>query len=174
MLSNFEIEDLAKRMSIPVAGIYSKDRLPKVLQERKAYIVNIEDSHDEDGNGLPGSHWTAFIVLPQSDKLYCFYFDSFGFGEPAELTKIVKSSKRIDRIVASRKQIQDDEVSAMCGWFCLAWLHFMLKDGDGKFFNTDLFNRYNDFLSLFEKNDLAANDEILKRFFQAKPVSRVE
>lgn len=167
MLSNFELSDLCDKLHIPLAGIYSKDNIPPKLQEKIAYIINIEDSEDEYGNGLVGSHWVAAIVLPNNDKRYCFYFDSFGIGAPKNLEKIVKSQKDIDRVVSSTKQIQDQEASNFCGWFSLAWLHFMLKPADDKFFNRDLFERYNDFLSLFDSDNMPRNDEILKRFFTA-------
>ena len=171
MLSNIQIEDIARRMSLDLVGCFNKDELPSRFEVGRSYIINIEDSQDEEGKELPGSHWTAFMMVEHTDHPIPMYFDSFGIGPPRQVEERVKRQlgKKRSKICFSHKQVQDQEVSAMCGWFCLAWLSFMKKRGDGRFFSNDMVVRYGDFLDIFEERDLVQNDERLKLFFMPRP-----
>ena len=53
-LSNFELEDAAKRLKIPsFRGVFLLDTLPKKPNKKECNIVNFDKS---DG---PGTHWVA-------------------------------------------------------------------------------------------------------------------
>ena len=60
MLTDEQITQLSKRMEIPLAGVYFKDEIPKTIEFNKSYIINLQDSTDEDGNDNSGTHWTFF------------------------------------------------------------------------------------------------------------------
>jgi len=67
MLTDSQIEDLAKKMSIPLAGVYFKDELPKKLEPNKSYIINLQDSETDDGKQNEGTHWT-FLQVNETPK----------------------------------------------------------------------------------------------------------
>ena len=64
MLTNFQLEDLSKKMDIPLKTICFKDELKESgkLEYNKAYIINLQNEYDEDGKMNGGSHWTCFQV----------------------------------------------------------------------------------------------------------------
>ena len=62
MLTDTQIEDLAQRMSIPLAGVFFKNELPKQLEPNKTYIINLQDSETDDGEQNEGTHWTMLQV----------------------------------------------------------------------------------------------------------------
>lgn len=158
MLSDEDIHQLAPRLSIPLAGIYFKDQLPRSIESGKLYMINIQNEAAEDGSPNPGTHWTGFILIGGIP----FYFDSFGFPAPKELVDRIGQ-----KIAFNCRQIQSIDYSAACGWYVLAWAHFMLSTNPR--FNADYFMRYNDFVSLFDPENQFMNDQILKQFFRAKP-----
>ena len=81
-----------------------------------------------------GVHWIALYIL--NNKVT--YFDSFGVEHiPKEIKKFIKESA----IVTNIFRIQAYE-SAMCGYFCIGFIDFMLK---GK--------SLTDFNNLFLPND---------------------
>lgn len=175
MLTNLEINDLAQRMRLNFAGCFNKNELPRYFESGKTYIINIQDSHDENNTPLPGSHWTAFMIIDTPSKKVPFYFDSFGMGPPEDLDKrIRKQIGKKTKIAYSMKQIQHKDVSAACGWFSLAWAHFMSRQADGHYFRHDLFDRYGDFVELFDAEQLQRNDDILRMFFQERPGTGVQ
>ena len=73
------------------------------------------------------------------------YFDSFGVGHiPKEIKKIIRNKNyRIQRYD-----------SAMCGYFCIAFIDFVLK--------SKILLDY----KIFSPNDNEKNDEIIRKFFQ--------
>lgn len=169
MLSDVQIKELAPRMGIPLEGIYFKDNLPN-LEINKAYIINLENQEDEEGNKNFGSHWVAFQIFKTTEgHLLPFFFDSFGFAYPKELNKA--SRKLTKKMIGySARQLQDPFISGACGWYCLAWLHFMNRQ-TGKYFKDDYMERYLDFLEMFDEKNQAHNDNILKMFFKEAPNS---
>ena len=68
-LSNFELEDAAKRLKIPFfRGVFLLDTLPRKPNKKECGIVNFNKS------GGPGTHWVAWY---KNDKTK-IYFDSYG------------------------------------------------------------------------------------------------
>lgn len=83
-LSNFQLEQLAAELNIPLSGVYMKNELPQNT-ENGNYIINLENAP------LPGSHWIALIVK----NSICFYFDSFGQVPPNSVMHYCKNKNYI-------------------------------------------------------------------------------
>jgi hypothetical protein len=151
MITNFELEDLAVKHKIPLVGVYSKDQLPKFHKDG-GYIVNLQDSEDEKGKPLPGTHWCAFYVEGKNSA----YFDSFGFQPPVSVCKYLE--KRYN-VVVSEKQIQSVP-SEVCGWYCLYFIWFMDRHK-----KTPPVKRFYLFLKQFSDNP-TKNLTILKKLLE--------
>ena len=99
-LSFGEIKELCHRYDIPINGIFCRDQIPEYLQEGW-YILNLDKSSGE------GTHYTCFYYGNPS-----FYFDSFGFDAPQELSKVLK------KYYYNEMKIQSLN-SDSCGYFCM-------------------------------------------------------
>ena len=166
MLNNFQMLELAPKMGIPLIGVYFKDDLEvSQLEPNKSYIINLMDEYDEDGNSNLGSHWVALHIGKIKNEIIPFYFDSYGIGPPEDIKNIVKKRFK-KKLNYTTKNIQS-MMSDACGWFCLAWLHFI-----NKFYNRtgNILLDTSIFLDLFEDLDKSVdwkkNEFILKLFFQ--------
>ncbi len=126
--SNVEIMEILKNYNISIGGIYSKDKIPKLIAD-KFYIINMQNSSDGDG-----SHWVT-MYYNGIDNLF---FDSFGFNCPKEVEdKLIKYSY-------SKKDIQDID-SSSCGFYVIAFIKFLYK----RPFKIDF---YDCFINLFIKD----------------------
>lgn len=166
MLNNFQILELAPKMSIPLKGVYFKDEIDvNDLEVGKSYVINLHDEKDENGEANGGSHWVALHIGKHNGVICPFYFDSYGVAPPEDLKKIVK--KRFGKKINYTTKNVQSLMSDACGWFCLAWLHFI-----NAFYNKsgNIFIDTSIFLDLFEDLDLSTdfkkNEYILKLFFQ--------
>lgn len=166
MLNNFQMLELAPKMGIPLKGVYFKDDLEtNDLEANKSYIINLMDEYDEDGNPNIGSHWVALHIGKVNKVITPFYFDSYGMGPPEDIKNIVEKRFK-KKLNYTTKNIQS-LMSDACGWFCLAWLHFI-----NKFYNRtgNIYLDTSVFLDLFEDLDEVVdwkkNEFILKLFFQ--------
>lgn len=146
MLSNIDLEELAKHYNLPIVEITMKDELGNKLKNGN-YIVNLQSS--SDGNG---THWTALKVSNKQSV----YFDSFGVWPSEEIKEFVKRRKNT-KLAFSTKEIQDFK-SENCGYFCLAFLLFLQHS------KKNMYDATNDFTSNFS-DDTKENDNILKSFF---------
>ena len=164
MLTDLQIEDLAKRMDIPLERVCFKNELcEQKLKYNRSYIINMENSEDEYGKSNEGTHWTCFQVNKYPDgKIEGIYFDSFGQDEPQAVEKFVGR-----KLPYNTKDIQSLMNSA-CGWYCLAFLHYInAYEHRAKHLYSDV----ESFLDLFE--DLSKsilfkkNEFILKHFFRS-------
>ena len=118
------------KMSKDIAGYhgcFTVNELPKVLKNG-FYVINL--------NGH--SHWTC---LMKKGKKYCYY-DSFGFQPPQEIEDRIQTYDWNDR------ENQDLDSSA-CGFYCVAFMKFMIKGG-----------KFSTFVNLFDK-DTKKNEKIL-------------
>ena len=90
------------------------------------------------------------------DALYALnnnvaYFGSFRVEHvPKEIKKFINKSTIITDIF--RIQAHD---SVMCGYFCIGFIDFMLKD-----------KSLTDFTNLFSPNDFKKNDDIILNYFE--------
>ena len=153
MISNFELERLAKFYRLPLISICMKDELPKKVEDG-CYIINMESSFMGSG-----THWVALFVY----KNTAYYFDSFGATPPVEIIKFVKKRKN-SHLVYNNFIIQD-LTSGNCGYFSLAFLLYMNQNK-----LRDLEDIFNEFVNFFA-NDTTKNDDILKSFFASSPTN---
>lgn len=82
--SSTQLNYFAPRLtSTPFYGCFSKDLIrPGKLGFS---IVNLQSSKQRTFDGQSnGTHWTLVLYLPDKS---CYYFDSFGFPPPLELTR---------------------------------------------------------------------------------------
>ena len=147
MLTNFKLEALASKMRIPLVGVFNKDVLPH-YKSPGGYIVNLQDSTDEHGKELPGTHWTSFYV-PKVGR--AAYFDSFGFDAPVQVSKFLNRN-----YVYSHHPIQNI-YSEICGYYCLYFIWFMHRHP-----KIPLQQRLNIFVNKFS-TDVTQNEKILKK-----------
>jgi hypothetical protein len=56
MLTDTQLEQLSRKMNFPLVGVFFKDELPKKMQYNKGYIINLDDSIDENGEENDGTH----------------------------------------------------------------------------------------------------------------------
>ena len=163
-LTNIEIEELAKRLNVPLERCCFKTELDEEpLVYNRSYIINMEDEFDSNGVRNKGSHYTAFQVNKYvNGKIEPIYFDSFGVACPNEVLKFFK----LKSISYNTKDIQS-LMNEACGWYCLAFLHYInvypqrtqsLYDDCEHF--TDLFYDLN------KTTDFKYNEWVLKLFLQ--------
>ena len=142
MLTNFKIISYCQKHKIELDCVEMKDELPKYRCNNM--IINLESS--SEGNG---THWTALLA----DKNEYFFFDSFGGYPSTEITKYVKQFK--PKSYGFNNFIIQNLNSEMCGWFCIALLHYV-QNNKGTFYD-----KINDFINMFDSNT-KMNDNILK------------
>ena len=93
-------------------GVYSRDNLSNKIKDG-AYAINLDEHSDI------GTHWVALHVKNNDIT----YFDSFGVEHiPKEINAFIRN-KNI-KVNIFRIQAYD---SIMCGYFCIAFIDFMLK-----------------------------------------------
>ena len=125
-LTNFEIMKYYENES-RFNGVYSKIK-------DGAYVINLDEYSDI------GTHWVALGVNINNVA----YFDSFGVEHiPKEIKAFFKNKNVKTNIF--RIQAYD---SIMCGYFCIAFIDFMLK-GKSLTEYTNLFSP-----NEFKKNEL--------------------
>ena len=108
-------------------GVYSRDNLHDKIKD-EAYVINLDEYSDIE------THWIALYVNNKTVT----YFDSFGVQHiPKEIKKFINNKNIIANIF--RLQAYD---SAMCGYFCIEFIAFILKG-----------NNLTDFTNLFSPND---------------------
>ena len=121
-------------------GVCSRDNLPDKVKD-EAYVINL----DEYSN--IGTHWIALYANNKSVT----YIDSFGVEHiPKQIKKIINNKNIIANIF--RLKAYD---SVMCGYFCIGFIDFMLKD-----------NNLTDFTNVFSANYFKKNDDIILKHFK--------
>jgi hypothetical protein len=111
----------------------------KYIKDDKYYVFNLNNSNQR------GSHWVALY----KGKNKSYYFDSFGFVPDKELEPYIKPYKY------NKKQFQDI-YSSSCGYYCIAFIIFMYYSN----------NNYDNFIKMFDENDLKLNEFILYNFLK--------
>lgn len=167
MLTDSQIEQLASKMNIPLAGVYFKDELPIKMEANKSYIVNLQDSTTDDGAENSGTHWT-FLQINKSPNgtIEPIFFDPYG-AEPSEVIKKRVKHSFNKHLPYTKKDIQSLMNNA-CGFYCLALGHFI---NASKYRSGYLYEDVETFLDMFDdlntSIDWKKNEYILKYFFQS-------
>ena len=175
-LTDSQIYELAKKMNIPMGSVCFKDELPSKLEFNKAYIVNLEDSQDEDGNENSGTHWTFVEVVKHgNDSMESIFFDPYGASPPEIIKKVVKNTTGQSGLPHTMKDVQSLMNNA-CGWYCLALGHFI---NASKYRSGILHDDVAVFIDMFDdlnkQVDFKKNEYILKHFFRSEdPALRKE
>jgi hypothetical protein len=163
-------------MQIPLADIVFKDELHTPLEYNKAYFVNLEDSHNEDGSENDGTHWTYLqLVKYPNGNIAKIFFDPYGAPPSENIKKVVKETTKTEGLPYTEKDIQSLMNNA-CGWYCLALGHFI---NASKYRSGYLYDDVNCFMDMFEdlnkSIDFKKNEYILKHFFRSEdPTLRKE
>ena len=165
MLTDNQLEDICRRMNVPLEAIVFKDELPNKLKYNRAYIINLEDEYDEEGKPNDGSHWTCLQVNKYpSGKVEPFYFDSYGMPPPKNVVKSVLDTTG-QKLPFNTKDIQSLMNNA-CGFYCCALLHYLNAFPNR---TNDIYNDAETFLDMFDdlnkSVDFKKNEYILKHFF---------
>ena len=110
-LSNFELEDAAKRLKIlSFRGVFLLDTLPKKPNKKECGIVNFDKS------GGPGTHWVTWYKNGKTK----IYFDSYGVQPPIEIIKYLGKPIRYNT----------DQVQPVGQVFCGHLYLYVLKELD--------------------------------------------
>ena len=119
MLTDHQITDLAKRMRIPLTFCGYKDELNyNKLVYNQAYIINMEDSVDENGKSQSGSHWVCLFVRQYDNGVIePIYFDSFGMPPPEVIKGFVKQFTKQKVLPYNLRDIQS-LLNNACGFYC--------------------------------------------------------
>ena len=171
MLSDAQLEEMAPKLRVPLEGIYFKDCLPK-LKYNVSYILNLHDELTEEGKQNEGSHWIALqINKDKTGKVQPIYFDSFGEPPPVAVRTAVE--KFCGKFLPHTSKDIQSLVSDMCGYYCLAFLHFI---NASQFRTGDIYCDTHNFLDCFSdlnvETDHSRNEYILKHFFRSDDPSR--
>jgi len=167
MLTDHQITDLAKMMQFPLEGVYFKDELPKKLKFNTGYVINLQDSEDEDGCSNSGTHWTCLQVNKYpSGLIEPLFFDPYGVAPSESVKKFVKDGCG-KHLPYTEKDVQSLMNNA-CGFYCCAFLHYVNAYELRK---KDLYVDASDFLELFndlnKETDYKYNEFVLKHFFRS-------
>lgn len=164
MLTDSQLEELAKRMTVPLEGVYFKDEIPNI-KPNKSYIINLQDSETDDGDQNSGTHWVYLEVRKTPNgKIMPFYFDPYGVPPPEVIKKQVKKEFKKD-IPYNTNDIQS-LMNEACGYYCLALGHYLhaFKHRTG-----DIYLDASTFIDMFDdlnhSIDWKKNEYILKQFF---------
>ena len=163
MLSNFDLERLAKVYKVKLNGVFSKDTLPERMDEGW-FIINLQNL----GDG-PGTHWVCYYhevpegtsrgQVPEGTsrgqpliRNESVYFDSMGVVPP-----IVINEKLNLGDVINKQQIQPLMNDDNCGLYCIGIMCFFKNNPTST--NSSNLKFYQ---SLFSKTDLPSNQYRLK------------
>jgi len=166
MLTNVQVEDLAKRMGIRLEAVCFKSELKDMkLKHNVGYIINLENEFDEDGEPNEGSHYTCFLynTYPKKDcRDEYVYFDSYGVAPPQEVLDFCGVKEMPYNTIDCQSLMAN-----CCGFFCLAFLYY-INVFQGR--TMDLYTDCEHFTSLFKDlnvcNDWKHNEMVLKMFFR--------
>lgn len=149
ILSNFDIQRLMASSKI-FKGVFSLDKVPKLNKTKEfSMVINLDKSYSQ------GTHWVALFNSPKNK--FTYYFDSFGFAPPDEITL------KYAPIMFNSHPIQHTKSSA-CGYYCVYFLKQMEKGLDYLRFIYKFEQKYNSIKNeqIIEKiKNLVYNNEIL-------------
>jgi hypothetical protein len=166
MLTNIQVKNLASRMGIQLEGVFFKSELKDMkLKHNFAYIINLEDEFDENGEPNDGSHYTCF-QYNKYPKEGCrdeyAYFDSYGVAPPEEVLKFCGVKEMPYNLIDVQSLMAD-----CCGFFCLAFLYYInVFQGRTMDFYRDCEHFTSLFYDLNKTTNWKENEMVLKMFFR--------
>ena len=138
-LTNFEIQKYYQNKHKFIV-VYSRNNLPKT--EDETYVINLYEYKST------GTQWIAFYL----NGANVTKFQSFGVEYiPKEIKKFIGNKIIITYIY--RMQAYN---SKMCGYLCIGFIDFMLKDNKS----------FLDYTNLFSPNEYEKNNKIMLKCSQ--------
>jgi hypothetical protein len=170
MLSDDQLFHLADAMGFKLEAICFKDELPNKLKFNVGYIINLQNSEDEEGKQNEGSHWTALQVNKYpSGLIEPIYFDPYGQPPPESVKKFVEKCGK--HLPYTDKDVQS-LLAGVCGYYCAAFLYWInAYPGRMKDLYVDVAQFLHFFNDLNESADFKFNELMLKQFFRSKDPS---
>jgi len=167
MLTDEQLKDLCGKMNVPLEGVYFKDELPRKLKYNCAYIINLENSVDKDGDENEGTHWTTLQVAKYPNgKIEPIFFCPYGAPPSESVIKFVKDG--CGKYLPYTKRDIQSLMNNACGWFCCAFLHYINAYPQR---TKDLYQDCEQFLDFFDDLNVSVdwkkNEYLLKHFFQS-------
>lgn len=175
-LTDTQINELAKKMQFKLADCCFKDELEVPLKYNEAYIINLENSHDEEGRPNDGTHWCYLQCNKYPNgTTESIYMDPYGAPPPECVKKAVKYTTGKQGLPYTTSDIQSLMNNA-CGFYCLALGHWL---NASQYRTKDLHEDVHNFIDMFDdlskSVDFKKNEFILKHFFRsADPSLRKE
>jgi len=167
MLTDHQLYELAEKMGFPLEKVCFKDELKGKLKYNVAYIINLDDSEDAEGNQNEGTHWTCLQVNKYPDgRIEPIFFDPYGQPPSENIKKFVEDNtgKKLPHTTADIQSLMNNA----CGYYCCAFLHFI---NTWEHRQKDLYDDVSNFMAMFDdlnkSIDWKKNEYILKMFFQS-------
>ena len=135
-------------------GVFALDQLPLKIHQQASLIDN------SDPHWLPGKHWFAFSLYPESGKM--IYFDSFARPPNKQMIFSLMRQWRLEWIELSPYPIQllnrdFTDTTGECGEFCIYILHHLSRYAD----NIDLLIRQE-----FSETDYFFNKHKVRKYIK--------
>ena len=125
-----------------IIGVFAADKLPMQLPSTPFGFIANTDIHTK-----PGKHWCAFFSNKQG---HFDFFDTYGKTPLQNSPYFEKWLKIKSRSVkTSSLQIQSDN-SAVCGFYCILFLHERLNG-----------STFLNFMNTFDTSALESNDQFI-------------
>jgi hypothetical protein len=138
--SVFEILTRDSKASKCFYGVYARDEIPNRLDTYPACLVI--NTHERS---KPGEHWLAIYV---NENKKATFFDSYGLSP--RFYQLESALRRFsNKWTWNEKRLQGS--SHFCGFYCVLFLLFAVRDNLTKFFKQ------------FSTN-LTLNDEMIEKF----------
>jgi len=148
LLSNKDIEVLCKMLKINLIFCGFREQLYNLKVIPGSYVINLDDMYSQ------GSHWVCFYI----NKKSCIYYDSFGEECPEEVINFCKKGKI--NIINNYFKIQDI-LGSECGYYCIAFLHWMNKYKNPTQYILNMFNKQ------FDTENTKNNKLILQKYIKS-------
>lgn len=156
MRTNWDLENEAHKYRLPLVGVFTKDQIPKTIQNG-FYIINLQDDYDSQGNDLMGSHWTVFLIEGKE----AVYFDSFGFAPPIEVQNFLKPFLPYPY----NTQVVQSMRSTVCGDYVMFFMRYMYMNRKNI---QSVKRRFENFLRLWDKDVLKNRDKLINYLSKIK------
>lgn len=154
IISNFDLEEIAEVLKIPLISVCNKDLLRDIKNKKNGfYVVNLQNSVDANGNQLEGTHWVCFGKFKNQTA---FYFDSYGFKPPLEILHFLRHCKTL----YNKTQIQSLG-QVCCGWYCIGIINYFVTHP-----SNSIEQNINGYSNLFSKTNLTGNQKILEKYLK--------
>ena len=147
LLSDVDIRVLSKKFNINLIDVCFKSALDNMKIISGSYVINM----DSDDN--QGSHWIALYVHGK----IAIYYDSFGEETPIPIVNFCKRGKV--RLIMNYQLVQYID-GTECGWYCLAFLHWMTKYKIPSQYYLNMFNKQFDL-------DTKKNKLVLQKYIKS-------